>query len=352
MSQKDGNEKASRGRRGFKIDGDDVQTTRAPKTRSIDEVLRLDREEAAPLQDGQRAFNPARIRAFLEGRITLGDLEGITKQEQYQMAEVGHSYLSSGKFDEAKTVFEGLLALDPFDAYFHTVLGSISQQNDDLEEAEKRYSRALEINPFFATAMANRGEIRVMQGRLTEGTEDLIKAVQADPQAKEPATVRAQATLKVLREKLTAAAKQAEIDAQREATKPGAQSGAAEVDGARRAAAPNAPRRAPEVGAQSGAAEVDATHGAPEVGAARRAPEVGAQSGAAEVDGARRAAAPNAPRRVPEVGAARRAAEPGAQGRAQSEGRAGGSDPRRAPSESRAPGSRLSRTRRPSPRKK
>ena len=175
------------------------------------------------------------MRAFLAGRITLGDLEGITKQEQYQMAEVGHSYLASGKLAEAKTVFEGLLALDPFDAYFHLALGSIAQQDGDLAEAEDRYSRALEINPFSASAMANRGEVRVMQGRFTEGAEDLIRAVQADPQGQEPSTVRARATLNVLREQLSAAA-----------------SGVPASDASSSARAPSTPRTAPRAAASGG----------------------------------------------------------------------------------------------------
>lgn len=201
MGQQDG-DGPSKTRRSFQVGGEETQATRSSKERPIDEVLRLNRDEAPELAEGQRAYNPERIRAFMEGRITLGDLEGITKQEQYRMAEIGFSYLASGKLKEAKTVFEGLLALDPFDAYFHTVLGSIAQQTEDLDEAETRYTRALQINPYSATAMANRGEVRITQGRLTEGAEDLIKAIQADPEGSEQATVRAQATLRVLREKL------------------------------------------------------------------------------------------------------------------------------------------------------
>ena len=197
---------SNKGRRGFQVGGEDSDAARGSKPRTVDEALRLERDEAPELAEGQSAYNPDRVRAFLEGRITLGDLEGITKQEQYQMAEVGYSYFSSGKMAEAKTVFDGLLALDPFDAYFHTVLGSIAQRAEDYDEAEARFTRALEINPYSATAMANRGEIRVMQGRLSEGAQDLINAVQADPQGVEPATVRAQATLRSLREQLQAAA--------------------------------------------------------------------------------------------------------------------------------------------------
>jgi Flp pilus assembly protein TadD len=152
-----------------------------------------------------RVWNPERTQAFMLGQITLGDLEGVSKQEQYQIAEVGYSYLTSSKLDKAKVVFEGLVALDPYDAYFHTALGSIAQQSGDDAEAEARYSRALEINPFSPAALANRGEIRLMSGRLLDGAQDLLRAVEEDPNGREPATIRARATLQAVRDQLQSA---------------------------------------------------------------------------------------------------------------------------------------------------
>ena len=136
-------------------------------------------------------WNPERVQQFLAGQITLGDLEGISKPDQYKMAESGFRFLSEGKREKAKKVFEGLLALDPFDAYFHMALGSIAQQDGKLDDAEKSYSRALEINPFSAPALANRGEARLLLGRLADAMEDLAKAIQLDPEGKDPAVQRA-----------------------------------------------------------------------------------------------------------------------------------------------------------------
>jgi tetratricopeptide (TPR) repeat protein len=148
-------------------------------------------------------WNPIRLEQFLRGQITLGDLEGITKHEQYEMAKIGFSYLTSGKLQQARTVFEGLLALDPFDAYFHTAIGSIAQQENKLEEAEERYTRALEINPFSPIALANRGEVRITQGRLADGATDLVRALEEDPNGVQPSTLRARATIQVVREQLS-----------------------------------------------------------------------------------------------------------------------------------------------------
>lgn len=188
---------------------------RRPKARPIQEILRSgsggatsDRGEVAGAERDRTeepAWSPHRFEQFLRGQITLGDLEGITKEEQYEMANVGYSYLASGRIEPAKTVFEGLIALDPFDAYFHTALGAIAQQNGDLQEAEARYTRALEINPCSPTALAHRGEIRVLRGKLGDGSRDLVRALEEDPHGTHPATLRARATIQVLRDQLESA---------------------------------------------------------------------------------------------------------------------------------------------------
>jgi tetratricopeptide (TPR) repeat protein len=207
-------------RRGFKVDGADDGKSAGytrNKPRSLDEAFGIDRDEKGTVEvpAGAKRYDPKMVEAFLTGHITLGDLEGITKQEQYEMAKIGHSYLTTGRLDKAKTVFTGLLALDPFDAYFHTVLGSIAQQEGRLPEAEAHYGKALKINPFSATAYANRGEVRVQMGRLDEGAEDLINAIQKDPGGTEQATIRARSTLLVLKEQL---AKAELVDLQRRAS--------------------------------------------------------------------------------------------------------------------------------------
>lgn len=148
------------------------------------------------------AWDPKRLAQFIAGVITLGELEGISKEEQYEMAKLGHQLLRQGKLDDAKKVFDGLVTLDPRDAYFHLALGSIAQRGDDLEEAEQRYGRALEIDPYSPHALANRGEVRMMLGRMVEGAKDLMRALEEDPDAVHEGTKRARATIGVVLQQL------------------------------------------------------------------------------------------------------------------------------------------------------
>jgi tetratricopeptide (TPR) repeat protein len=151
------------------------------------------------------AWDPGRVRQFIIGEITLGELEGIDKAAQYKMAETGFQLLQQGKLDDAKKVFEGLLTLDPKDAYFHMVLGSIAQRRNQFEDSEKHYSRSLRINAYSPSALANRGEVRVELGRLAEGLEDLKQAVKEDPGAREAATQRARALIPVVEDRMRGA---------------------------------------------------------------------------------------------------------------------------------------------------
>jgi tetratricopeptide (TPR) repeat protein len=151
------------------------------------------------------AWDPKKLIKFVAGVITLGELEGITKKQQHEMAKLGHRFIRQGKLKEAKAVFEGLLALDPHDAYFHLALGSIAQREDDLDEAEERYTRALEINPYSPHALANRGEVLMMKGRMLDGAKDLLRALEEDPKCREEATKRARATIGVVLQQLKAA---------------------------------------------------------------------------------------------------------------------------------------------------
>ena len=173
------------------------------KITEITEIPEIDPElKKLAEADGVKivARSPQRLKQFLEGAITLGELEGIDKEVQMKIAKNGFTLLNQGKLNKAKTIFEGLLALDPFDAYFHTALGSIAFRDKDMETALSHFDKALSINPFFSTARAHRGEIRLARNDFTGAIEDLIEAINADPENEQPATQRARALIGTIKE--------------------------------------------------------------------------------------------------------------------------------------------------------
>jgi tetratricopeptide (TPR) repeat protein len=147
-------------------------------------------------------LDPRRVREFLLGRITLGELEGLDKPAQYELAQAGYAYLEQNQLEPAARIFRGLAVLDPYDAYFQLALGWITHKQGELDQAEKHYSRSLEIHPRSSPALAGRGEVRLQQGRLLEAAEDLTRAIQEDPEGRLPASARAQALVVSLRHQL------------------------------------------------------------------------------------------------------------------------------------------------------
>ena len=191
------------------------------KITEITEIPEIDPElKKLAEADGVKivARSPQRLKQFLEGAITLGELEGIDKDAQMKMAKNGFTLLNQGKLKKAKIIFEGLLALDPFDAYFHTAIGSIAFQEKNMDAALKHFDQALSINPFFATARAHRGEIRLAKNDFNGAIEDLIEAINADPENEQPATQRARAligTIKEIMAKIEKDPKAAKAEAER-----------------------------------------------------------------------------------------------------------------------------------------
>ena len=68
------------------------------------------------------------IALWAQGKLTLREIKGYTDEELYAIAHVGYFFLMQGKNDEARTLFEGLVAVDPRNDYYYRALGVIFQK--------------------------------------------------------------------------------------------------------------------------------------------------------------------------------------------------------------------------------
>ena len=171
-----------------------TSSVRAPKVPVANEVEPLDMRP-----------DEAGLKEFLNGKITLGEFEGVDKESQYQMAQMGYHFVEQGKLDEANSIFEGLIALDPKDGYFSMALGVVAQRQERYEDAEHWYSLAIEGDKKNPIIYANRGEARMNSGNLKGAVNDLVKALTLDPEAKEQTTQRARGLLLQVQSELNAA---------------------------------------------------------------------------------------------------------------------------------------------------
>lgn len=130
-------------------------------------------------------------------RITLAQATGITAEQAEVIATMGCDLASSGQLNDARVVFEGLVALNPLDASAHAALGTIYQKLGRLDEARASYDACIKLHPRHPIALANRGELRVL-AQDSEGWLDLAKAIEADPEKTTAASRRAQALIEAV----------------------------------------------------------------------------------------------------------------------------------------------------------
>jgi tetratricopeptide (TPR) repeat protein len=161
--------------------------------------------ETGRARPGQRE----RQEKLATGQITIAEALGLSKPQLYAIARRGHQLLVSGRVEEARRIYAGLVAADPFDSVFHCHLGACLQRLGEAERAFDEYDAALRFNVANVDALAGRGELYLAKGELRRGIEDLSRSVELDPEGARPASVRARALLLALRRQSAAAKKSA-----------------------------------------------------------------------------------------------------------------------------------------------
>ena len=114
-----------------------------------------------------------------KGRRTLTD-ETVDPAEQAfaDLTRLGHEAFEAGRADEARVVFESLVALGRRDPFAHTMLGTILLGR--AARSTRRWSSSRPrstIDPDDLAALVYRGEIRLSRRKMARAIEDLERAV-------------------------------------------------------------------------------------------------------------------------------------------------------------------------------
>jgi tetratricopeptide (TPR) repeat protein len=134
------------------------------------------------------------------GQMTLAQFVGLSRDEMYKIAQQAYQLMNRGKLEEARQIYSGLVAADPYDSVFHCHLGAVLFRMGEHEKAFEEYDAALRFNIANVDALAGRGELYIMRGEVKKGVEDLRAALEKDPQGERPTTQRARALLLSMRE--------------------------------------------------------------------------------------------------------------------------------------------------------
>lgn len=203
---------------------------RDPKTYSQDELLQM-------MENGEintPNFSDENLTKFVLGEITWAELTGLTMQDAYAFAEIAFNLFEQGKYDQAQTIVEGLVISNPYDGYFHSLLGSIYGRKGMHEEAQEEYSIALELNPNDLASHVNRAEILLQHGEIEKALMDLKQAVDLDPKGEQPFGIRARALAQATASVLEEAMREKGLDVEKLKAQGAKSAAAAKTGGARK----------------------------------------------------------------------------------------------------------------------
>lgn len=136
-----------------------------------------------------------RLEKVASGQATIAEAAGLTKDQLYEIASKAYQLLGQGKLDEARQIYEGLVAADPYDSVFHCHLGAVLWRSGDMDRAFEEYDAAVRFNYANIDALAGRGELLLARGEVEKGVDDLSRTLENDPDCKRPSTQRARALL-------------------------------------------------------------------------------------------------------------------------------------------------------------
>jgi len=117
------------------------------------------------------------VEKWSRGEITLKEIKGYTDEELFAIANQGYFFFLQGKTEPARVIFEGLVAIDPKNAYYYRGLGVIYFQLKELDKALRQFSYAIRVAPREMVSYVNRAEIYLAQRDYGKAQDDLRQAL-------------------------------------------------------------------------------------------------------------------------------------------------------------------------------
>jgi type III secretion system low calcium response chaperone LcrH/SycD len=135
----------------------------------------------------------AALQRWADGKATLREVRGYTDEELYAIAKTAYFFFYQGRVNEARTLFQGLYAVNPTDTYFAKALGVVELAAGNSTGALAAYDVAIKLAPNDAQAYVGRAEVKLAMGQKAQALEDLRRvaalAPEEDPVARKAAAM-------------------------------------------------------------------------------------------------------------------------------------------------------------------
>src|SRR5438874_12778061 len=122
-------------------------------------------------------MNDVLVKGWIDGRLNLSRVKGWDSDEYRLMMMLGYTLHEQGRSEEAAIIFEGLLSLDPRNAYCHSALGAAYARLEQDEKALTHLNMALQLDAKDLSAYINRGELYLKHGDYKQAQADLEMAI-------------------------------------------------------------------------------------------------------------------------------------------------------------------------------
>ena len=141
-------------------------------------------QQANRLPDAEKAYKqglsidprsePCRVNyGLMLARHNRQDEAKAQLSEVLPPAEVAYNLFEQGKYDQAQTIVEGLVISNPYDGYFHSLLGSIYGRKGMHEEAIKELQKTIGIAGRTSGALGLLGHAYAAAGQQPEALKIL-----------------------------------------------------------------------------------------------------------------------------------------------------------------------------------
>lgn len=111
-----------------------------------------------------------------------GSVVPVGKQQAMILLEAGYIWLEMGKYDKAKDVFTGAVALMPKSEVPQLALGALEFAQGRHDKALQAYRAAQRLAPNSALPRAHAGEALLFMGKVPEAMKELKAAVDLEPE--------------------------------------------------------------------------------------------------------------------------------------------------------------------------
>lgn len=122
-------------------------------------------------------MNDANLQSWIDGRVPLARVKEWQQEEYQLLMMLGFTLHEQGRSEEAVIIFEGLLSLDPRNAYCHSALGAAYMRLEQDERAMSHLNMALQLDAKDISAYINRAEVAMKQKSYKQAQADLEMAI-------------------------------------------------------------------------------------------------------------------------------------------------------------------------------